>query len=136
MSDKIWALLQSNLYIPQELYQPARGALLEIEAELTTLRATVAERDSRIAMLEAALHTIGVAVEDVRSHVLSWTMLIRCLVNSLPDDTSDPESSNKSYAEHELYVIQRDLPALIKAYDDVAISLRAGADAAEVKSDV
>jgi hypothetical protein len=61
--------------------------------------------------------TLRAAVEDVRPHASAWIRLLSAYVDSLPPDTTDtPERvgcSDRSYAEHELRAMKRDLGALL-----------------------
>ena len=62
------------------------------------------------------------AVDDVRSHVTAWTALLVQHVHSLPhDEQPTPENDSpdcaRSYAEHELAAMRRDLAALLAAAD-------------------
>lgn len=60
------------------------------------------------------------AIEDVRSHVDAWVSLLAEYVSTLPPDTQPTSEdsaglSDRSYAEHELRAMNRDLAALIKS---------------------
>jgi len=66
-------------------------------------------------------HKVTQAIEDVRPHVPAWIKLLERHVASLPPDRTpsghdgDEGSSERSYAEHELQAMKRDLPALLAA---------------------
>ncbi len=61
------------------------------------------------------------AVQDIRPHIDTWISLLRTYVTSLPYDrletSQDNGNSDRSYAEHELKAMIRDLNAL-RAVDD------------------
>lgn len=58
-------------------------------------------------------------VNDIRPHFDAWVKLLTAYVNSLPPDiapTAESEGrSDRSYAEHELNAMKRDLGALFVA---------------------
>ena len=64
----------------------------------------------RLAALEAA-------IEEIRPHADAWISLMEAYVASLPPDTPEtPEqagTADRSYAEHELRAMRRDLAALL-----------------------
>jgi len=58
--------------------------------------------------------TVMAAIEDVRYHVSSWTMMLSRYVKTLPEETDE---CDRLYAAHELEAMERDLTALIAAVD-------------------
>lgn len=58
--------------------------------------------------------SVMAAIEDVRSHVDSWTRLLARYVDMLDEETDE---CDRLYAEHELRAMGRDLTALIAAVD-------------------
>jgi hypothetical protein len=57
------------------------------------------------------------AIADIRPHAAAWIKLLTAYVNSLPPDTEPTAESegnaDRSYAEHELRAMKRDLTALL-----------------------
>ena len=54
------------------------------------------------------------AVEDIRPHVPHWIALLEAHVASLPPDGPDGSGeADRSFAEHELRAMKRDLGALL-----------------------
>lgn len=62
---------------------------------------------------------VFIAANDVAAHVDAWINLLRRHIASLPDDLPETAhedgTSDKSYAQHELRAMERDLPALLNA---------------------
>ncbi len=63
------------------------------------------------------LHKLQTAIAEVRPHVDAWIYLLSSYVDSLPPDTQPTAESDgtadRSYAEHELRAMKRDLVALV-----------------------
>ena len=56
------------------------------------------------------------AVNEVRPHIPAWIALLEAHVESLPPDGPDGSGDcARSYAEHELRAMRRDLGALLAA---------------------
>lgn len=54
------------------------------------------------------------AIEDIRPHFAAWTALLEIYVDSLPPDSVlNDNDAARSYAEHELRAMHRDLGALL-----------------------
>ncbi len=68
----------------------------------------------------AELVRIEAAVGDVRMHVNAWINLLDDYVKTLPPDSPlGSGEADRSYAEHELHAMRRDLGAL---FPDVALT--------------
>jgi hypothetical protein len=56
-------------------------------------------------------------VSEIKPHVSAWIDLLETHVRSLPEDAQEtpeaPGLSDKSYAEHELLAMKRDLGSLV-----------------------
>jgi hypothetical protein len=60
------------------------------------------------------LAALDAAVTDIRPHVETWIMLLESYVARLPPDgPAGSSEANRSYAEHELRAMRRDLGALL-----------------------
>ena len=79
---------------------------------LGIIRDIGAQKDAEIARLRSA-------VADIRSHVPAWIKLLESHVASLPPDRPHAAEADgcfdRSYAEHELAAMKRDLAALLAA---------------------
>lgn len=66
---------------------------------------------------EITFEAVALAIEDIRSHAAAWIKLLTAYVNSLPPDTpptaENEGNADRSYAEHELRAMKRDLAALL-----------------------
>ena len=75
------------------------------------------ELERQLSEVMRRLSLMDVAVADIRPHLQSWTTLLERHRDSLPPDT--PESAEeeacyeRSYVEHELRAMRRDLGALL-----------------------
>lgn len=81
-----------------------------------SLRGRVSARGGRTALNVDRLATLEAAVADIRPHVGSWIKLLEAHVASLPPDgPAGSGDADRSYAEHELRAMRRDLGALLAA---------------------
>jgi len=66
--------------------------------------------------MEQKLQQYKLVIEDIRPHINAWIALLTTHVANLPPDTQPTAESegcaDRSYAEHELHAMQRDLQAL------------------------
>lgn len=90
-----------------------------LEEENAAMQWKIASMDVESRMLAGKLDAVREHVDAVRTHADAWIGLLAALVETLPPDTAPtPENPagqcSRSYAEHELRAMQRDLSALVR----------------------